>query len=298
MTAATRPTLLVAGASGHFGRRVVELLLDAEAGPIIATTRTPEKIADLAAKGVDVRKADFTAPASLPAAFKGADRMLLISGVDLATRLGQHKAAIAAATAAGVRHIVYTSAPAARPDPENPLIDSHYWTEQALAASPLGWTVLRNNIYAEMTLMGLPRAVATGQLFTATGTGGRSYVTREDAARTAAAALASDFAGRRILDVTGPEPVTQDALAALAAEITGQKVVHVALSADDLAKGLAAAGLPPVYVAGLTAFDVDAARGYHAIVAPTVKDLTGREPTSVRDFHAPPPAARVPAAAA
>jgi uncharacterized protein YbjT (DUF2867 family) len=102
---------------------------------------------------------------------------------------------------------------------EESIPNDHYWTEQALAASPLGWTVLRNNIYAETILMGLPPAVASGQLFTAARNGGRNYVTREDCARAAAAALTSDFGGRRILDVTGPEPVTQDEIAAIAGEM-------------------------------------------------------------------------------
>ena len=72
----------------------------------------------------------------------------------------------------------------------------------------MGWTALRDAIYTDMLLMSLPQAVASGQLFSATGTGGRNYVTREDCALTAAGALASSFDGRRILDVTGPASVT------------------------------------------------------------------------------------------
>lgn len=293
----SKPRLLVAGASGHLGRRVVELLLEAGAGPVIATTRTPEKLADLAAKGVEVRRAALAEPASLPAAFAGADRLLLISTNDLPNRRKEQVAAVEAAVAAGVKHVVYTSAPAARPDPANPLIDSHFWTEQALAASPIGWTALRNNIYAEIALLGLPRAVATGQLFTATGSGGRSYVTREDCARAAAAALASGFDGERILDVTGPEAVTQDQLAALVTELTGKNVVHVPLPAADLIAGMTAAGLPAPIASVLAAFDIDAAEGYHALVTPVVKDLTGRAPTPLRDFLAANRAALVQAAA-
>jgi NAD(P)H dehydrogenase (quinone) len=293
----SKPALLVAGASGHLGRRVIELLLESGAGPVIATTRTPDKLADLAAKGVDVRQAAFAEPASLAPAFKGAGRMLLVSTNDLPNRRKEQRAAVEAAVAVGVKHIVYTSAPAARPDPANPLIDSHFWTEQALAQSPIGWTVLRNNIYAEIALLGLPRAVATGQLFTATGNGGRSYVTREDCARAAAAALASDFDGERILDVTGPEAVTQDQLAALVSEISGRTVVHVPVPATNLIAGMMAAGLPAPIASVLAAFDVDAAQGYHALVTPVVNDLAGRAPTPLRDFLTANRAALVPAAA-
>lgn len=281
-----KPTLLVTGAGGKLGRRVVELLLEADAGKVIATTRSPEKLADFAAKGVDVRHADFEDTTSLETAFKGADRLLLIS-TDAThrpgQRLGQHRNAVAAAKKAGVKHVIYTSAPSPYPTPESSVIDDHFWTEEAIFASGLEWTILRDNIYTDMILMGLPHAIATGQLFTATGTGGRNYVTREDCARTAAAALAK-ASGRQVLDVNGPAPVTQAELAAIASELTGRSVVHISVGPEDLRKGLVGAGLPPSVANALVMFDVDASEGRHAIIAPTVKSLTGREPTSVRDF--------------
>ena len=106
---ANRP-LLVTGAAGNLGRRVVELLLEAKAGPIIATTRTPEKLADFAQRGVEIRRADFNDPKTLETAFAGAERLLLISTGDLfpeGARLRQHRAAVQAAIDAGVRHVVY-----------------------------------------------------------------------------------------------------------------------------------------------------------------------------------------------
>jgi len=281
-------SILVTGAGGHLGRRVVELLLEAGAKSLIATTRNPEKLSDLAKRGVDVRKADFDDPATLDSAFAGAERMLLVSTDALHTpylRLTQHRAAVAAAEKAGVEHVVYTSAPAPHPTPESSLIDDHFWTEVALFGSGLDWTILRNNIYAEIFLMGAAHAVESGQLVTATGTGGRSYVTREDCARTAAAALVS-LSGRTVHDVSGPEAITQDVLAAMLSETVGRPIAHVAVGPEDLRSGLVGAGLPPFMVDLLVAFDVDASRGYHATIAPTVETLTDRAPTAMADFLA------------
>ncbi len=123
--------LLVTGAAGNLGRRVVELLLEAKAGPIIATTRAPEKLADFAKRGVEVRKADFNDPKTLKAAFAGAERLLLISTGDLfpdGARLRQHRAAVEAAVDAKVKHVIYTSAPSPYPTParladQRPLLD-------------------------------------------------------------------------------------------------------------------------------------------------------------------------------
>jgi NAD(P)H dehydrogenase (quinone) len=276
------------GASGKLSRTVIETLLAKKAGPVIAVTRNPDKIADLAKRGVEVRAGDFDKPETLAKAFAGAGRVLIVS-TDSVGRPGgrhaQHGPAVKAAAAAGAAHVIYTSAVGATPTGQDSVANDHYWTEVAMAESKLpGWTVLRNNIYTDMLLSGVPNAVKSGMLYSATGKGGRSYVTRDDCAAAAAGALLSDFAGKRILDVTGPAPVTQDEIAALATELTGKPVKHVALSADDFRKGLAAAGIPLAYVEVLADFDVAASQGYHAIVTPTVKELGGREPTSVRAF--------------
>ena len=287
MPSLSRPTIAVTGASGQLGRRVVELLIEADPGRIVAITRTPAKLEEFAARGVEIREGDFDKPDELAAAFAGVDRLLIVS-TDTVGRPGgrvtQHAPAVKAAVAAGVRHVIYTSGPGATPTGHDSILNDHYWTEVALAESKLSWTILRNNIYAEMLLMSLPQAVASGQLYSATGKGGRNYVTREDCARAAVAALVSGFDGRRILDITGPAPVTQDEVAAIASELAGKPVEHIALSAEDLVKGMVAAGMPANVAELFVDLDVSAARGYQAIVTPAVKDLTGREPTSVREF--------------
>ena len=283
----SKQTLVVTGASGQLGKRVVELLLDAKAGRVIATTRTPDKLAALAASGAEIRKADFKDPASLRAAFAGADRLLLISTGDLfplGLRLGQHRAAVAAAVDAGVKHILYTSGPAPYPIAGGGLIDDHFWTEQAIFASPMTWTILRHQIYMDTLLMSVPQAAASGLLHSSMGNGASNYVTREDCARADAAALASDFSGRRILDITGPKPVTQDEVAAIATELTGHPIKHVNLTLEAQRTGMAAAGLPPFLIDALQRFQVAASQGFHAVDTPAVKELTGRAPLSVREF--------------
>jgi NAD(P)H dehydrogenase (quinone) len=279
--------LLVTGAAGNLGRQVVEQLLAANAGHVIATTRTPDKLADLAKRGVEVREADFAKPASLAQAFAGAERLLLISTGDLfpeGLRLSQHRNAVKAAVDAGVKHVVYTSAPAPHPTPKGSLINDHYWTEQALAASPLGWTILRHHIYTDFLVGTLATALKVGVLANSAGNGGNAYVTRHDCARADAAALAADFDGRRILDVTGPAPVTPTELAAIASELSGKPLKYQALRRAEHEKVLAGVGLPPFLIAALTDFDEAQSQGFHAIRSSAVETLTGRAPQSVRDF--------------
>jgi NAD(P)H dehydrogenase (quinone) len=280
-------TLLVTGAAGNLGRQVVERLLEAKAGTIIATTRDPAKLADFARRGVDVRAADFNKPESLAKAFTGAERLLLISTGDLfpeGLRLQQHRAAVQAAVDAGVKHVVYTSGPAPHPTQPGSLINDHYWTEQALAASPLEWTILRHHIYTDFLVGTLATALKLGVLSGSAGDGGNNYVTRADCARTDAAALAADYSGRRILDVTGPQPVTPAELAKLASELSGKPLKYQSLPRAEHEKLLGSVGLPPFLVTALTDFDEAQAQGFLAVRSPVVQQLTGKAPTSVQEY--------------
>ncbi|MEP7285435.1 MAG: SDR family oxidoreductase [Chloroflexota bacterium] len=280
-------TLLVTGASGQMGRRVLELLLEAQAGTIIAATRTPEKLADFSNRRVVIRHADFDDPASLPEAFAGVDRLLLIS-TDVVgkpgQRLAQHRAAVEAADAANVNHVVYTSL--VNPGPDSPILlaPDHQGTEDALAASKLGWTILRNNTYTETLIPALNRAIQMGSLFSAAGQGKAGYVTREDCARVAAAALASSFTGRRTLDITGPEALSQADLAAIATTISGHPVTYIPLELEVLIQNMVAAGLPRPIAELYASFDTAIAQGKLDVVSTAIEDLTGRKPMRLADF--------------
>ena len=140
-------TILVTGASGQLGRAVVRHLLESQGvapASLIAVTREPAKLADLAARGVTVRTGDFKAADTLPAAFAGADKILIISGADIGQRLPQHQAAVAAALEAGASRIAYTSMP--NPEPGNRVLFAleHFGTEQAIKETGLPYTIFRN----------------------------------------------------------------------------------------------------------------------------------------------------------
>ncbi|HEU5100782.1 MAG TPA: hypothetical protein VFU22_17255, partial [Roseiflexaceae bacterium] len=162
----------------------------------------------------------------------------------------------------------------------------HYATEQALAASSLDWTLLRNNTYTDMFLMSLPRAVATGQLVAAAGSGGAGYVTREDCARTAAAALARPTTGRTTLDITGPAVVTHAELAQILSAISERSITYVPVPPEAMVAGMVAAGLPEAVAKVYVTFDVAIAQGALAVASSAVADLTGTPPQSVGEFLA------------
>jgi NAD(P)H dehydrogenase (quinone) len=278
--------LLVTGASGNLGMAVVAELRRLGAKKVIAATRTPGSHKELTALGVEEREADFDRPETLQKAFQGVERLLLISTDSLHApdvRIKQHRAAIQAAVDAGVKHVVYTSLPNAHPTEGPSIPDDHFWTEVALFESGLDWTILRNNLYAEVILRFAQSALKTGKLVSATQSQGRSYVTREDCARTAAAALLNST-GNAIYDVTGPASVTHGEIASILSRLSGRSIQYVNVTPDEVEKGLVAAGIPQFAARSVRELDEETSRGYQAIVTPTVKDLTGRVPMSVENF--------------
>lgn len=279
----TSPTLFVSGASGKLGRRVVELLLErGHAGKIIAGTRSPEKLADL--NGLEIRSADFNDVAGLTAALAGVDRMLIISTDVLGTRLPQHLNAIAAAKAAGVKELVYTSMPTPEPPSAITFAPEHYGTEQAILASGLKYTILRMTWYTEALLGSLPGYLKSGQWFTSAGEGKQSLVTREDCARAAAGALLRPAADE-ILTVTGPAALTNAEIGAIASEITGKPIAVIPVTDEQLEQGAKAAGVPEFVVEHfIVPFDRNTREHKVEAVTDAVETLWGTKPTSVRDF--------------
>lgn len=284
-------TILVTGASGQLGRLTIEALLarGVEPGSIIAASRTPDKLADFAAKGVTLRKADFDDAASLKAAFAGVDTLAILSTEDIFTpgrRLAQHLAAVNAAKDAGVSHLVYTSMPAPEPDSPISFAPDHRGTEDAINASGLNHTILRNSWYQENLLQSLPGALASGQWFNSAGDGQVAHIARADCAAALAAVLTGDFATSRTLTLTGPDLLTTADIAALATKATGKPLVAITLTDEQLKGGLLQHGLPEAVANLIVSFDANTRQGRIAIKTDAVEELTGRKPRSMADFMA------------
>ena len=277
-------TIAITGASGHLGRATANIVLGAiDPREVVLTTRHPELLADFAARGAVVRRVDFDNPRTLDTAFTGVERLLLISTDAVGARLDQQRAAIAAASDAGVRHVVYTSVP--DPVPANPalVVADHAGTEQALRDSTMCWTMLRNNLYAHMQVPGIAHAAASGRLVTNGGDGATAYVTREDCAAAAAAVLIQGGHEGQAHDITGPGAIRAADVAALASEIAGRDVEVVSVDDATFEASLRADGLPQEAVALVTSFGVATRGGFLANVSTAIADLTGRTPTELAD---------------
>ncbi|MBN9388806.1 MAG: NmrA family NAD(P)-binding protein [Chloroflexi bacterium] len=270
------------GASGHLGRLVIQNLLEkVPANTILATTRSPEKLADLAEKGVVVRHADLNDPASLPAAFEGATRLLIISTDSFDNRADQHRAAVAGAVQAGVKHLVYTSAPAADANSFNILLRTHGETEEALKASGIPFTALRNNIYNNELAGTLGLLSGEGKIYTLEGDGKPIWLSREDCARIATAALLDENIVTGIVDVTGPEPLGIPELAARLSQIQGKEIPVQVLTDEEMIAHLGTKGFTPEAAGGFLGILKWFARGDFSQVSDVVEKYTGVKPGPV-----------------
>lgn len=271
----------VTGASGQFGRLVVDALLSKVApDQIVALARAPDSVSDLAAKGVHVRAFDYDAPETLAPALAGVSRLLLISGNAIGSRVPQHRAVIDAAKAAGVALVAYTSILNADRSPML-LAAEHKATEEMLAASGIDHALLRNGWYTENYLMGAGAAIAHGVLLGSSGDGAISAAARVDYAEAAATVLVRGLAGT--FELAGDDSFTQVELAAALAEISGKPVVYRNLAQADYAAALEQVGLPGPYAAILADSDARAAEGALFDASRTLSQLIGRPTTPWRE---------------
>ncbi|CAM3184679.1 NAD(P)-dependent oxidoreductase [Pseudomonas floridensis] len=254
--------IVVTAANGQLGRLVIEKLLETvPADQIVAAVRSPEKAADIAALGVQVRKGDYSQPATLESAFVGADKILLISSNEIGQRFPQHRAVIDAARQAGVKLLAYTSI--LRADSSQlGLANEHVDTEAYLRASGVPFTLLRNGWYTENYAASIPAALAHDAFIGSAGEGRISSAARADYAEAAAAVLTSaeDQSGR-VYELAGDESYTLSEFAAELSKQSGKNVPYVNLPQADFEAALVKAGVPDVYASLFADSDAAAAKG-------------------------------------
>lgn len=273
--------VLVTGATGHFGGLAVEHLLKImDAKYIAVSVRNPEKAKELADKGIEVRHGDFDQPETLAAAFDGIDRLLLVSAdLDNETRIRQHRAAVAAAKNAGVKHIIYTSV-ANAPTSSLDLAEVHRQTERAITETGIPYTFLRNNWYLENEISSIQAAAAGAPWVTSAQGGKVGWTLRREYAEAAAKVLAGEGHQNKIYELSG-EPQTQEALAAAAGKALGKEIPVLQVSDEVYAEGLKAAGLPDFVVELLKGIQKSVRENALDVVSSDFKTILGRPALSI-----------------
>jgi NAD(P)H dehydrogenase (quinone) len=270
----------ITGATGQLGRLALDdLLAKVPASEVVALVRDPARAADIAARGVAVRRADYDDPVTLPDALAGVTKLLFISGSEVGRRGPQHAALVAAAKAAEVGFIAYTSLLRADTSPMA-LAPEHVATEIALKGSGIAHTLLRNGWYTENYAASIAPAIAHGAFIGAARDGRIASAARRDYAAAAVAVLtdAEAHAGKTY-ELAGDESYTLADFAAAIARLSGKPVVYTDLSEADFAAALVSVGLPAAFADLLAESDAKAAEGALFDDSHTLSGLIGRPTT-------------------
>ncbi|MFE0592295.1 SDR family oxidoreductase [Micromonospora echinospora] len=275
-------SIVVTGATGHLGRLAVESLLrrGVPADRIVALGRNVSRLADLEARGVVARAADYDDPASLRAAFVGAEKLLFVSGSEAGRRGPQHHNVVTAAREAGVGLVAYTSI--VKADTSSLLLAAeHLATERELAASGLPYVLLRNGWYLENYTGQLATYLQHGVLGAARD-GRVGAAARADYAEAAVTVLTTEGHAGRVYELGGA-PFTMTDLAAEVSRQSGQDVAYTDLPVEKYTEILVGAGLPESYAAVLADADRGLAAGDLYVDGDDLRTLIGREPTSLAE---------------
>ncbi|MFG1924686.1 SDR family oxidoreductase [Cryptosporangium sp. NPDC048952] len=279
--------LLVTGATGNLGRRTLQLLLErVPAEQLAGLSRTPGRAADLAERGVDVRQGDYLDYASLVRAFDGVDRLLLVSAQAFTDRSAQHFNAIAAAKQAGVRHVIYT---AIQRDDELGIdqvgvTESDVFTEQALRASGLTYTILRNPMYLDQFDGYIGADAYENGVRVPHGDGTMAPALLRDLAAANVAVLTQEGHENAIYTLNGSEAASFREIAAALSEIHGKTVPYLPVSVEEHLDSYLRKDIPRPVAEFLTAWVAGVGLGSFSKNTDDLERLIGYRPTSYREF--------------
>ena len=278
--------IVITGANGQLGSLIVASLLErVPAEEVGVSVRDPGRAADLADRGVRVRRGDFSEPHSLADAFEGATQVLIVSANEIGGKaVDAHLAAINAARAAGAERILYTSHQGAGADSLFAPMRDHAATEEYLAETGTPFTSLRNGFYATTIPFLLGQALTTGEIV-APADGPVSWTTPADLAEAAAIILADPgrFDGPTP-PLTAPDGFDLQDVAGILAKLTGRTIRRTVVGEDEWAAGLAAHGAPEALATMLLGMFRAARRGEFSATSPTLGDLLGRPVTPLSSF--------------
>lgn len=275
--------ILVTGATGLNGGELVRRLVKRNV-PVRALVRSRAKAAGLTAlPGVEVVGGDMARPDSLAAPLRGVERAMLISSSD-PTMLDVQTNFIAAAKAAGVRHVVKLSGITPELDSPFRFARMHGEIEKRLEASGLAWTHLRPGEFMHSYFRQARNIVGKGMLLLPMEQARIASVDVGDVAEAAAMVLTGSGHEGKIYPLTGPEALTMDEVAARLSVVIGKPVRYVNVPPEQARQGSLANGIPEYLADALVELFAGRRAGKESTVYPTLQQVFGIRPTPLAEF--------------
>ncbi|KAB2331421.1 SDR family oxidoreductase [Bacillus mesophilum] len=275
--------ILVTGATGKLGSKIVESLLNTvPASNLAVSVRDPEKAEGFRTRGVEVRHGNFDHPETLDEAFKGIDRLLIISADgDNDTRIQQHANAVAAAERAGVKFIAYTSLANAT-ESKNLMAPPHIATEAAIVKTGIPYSFLRNNWYLENEMGSIQGAMAGAPWVTSAGEGKVGWALQQDYAEAAAAVLTGNGHENTVYELSGPL-LTQEELVSALGNVLGKEIPVQHVSDEQYAEAMKGAGVPDFAIPIVVGIQESIRSGSLAVESHDFEKVLGRPITPINE---------------
>ena len=274
--------ILVTGATGKTGSRVLRRLCDRG----LATrglVRDASRASDLP-EGAEIAVAAYEDPVALDAAVSGCGSVYLVSPAGPDQRSQEGAVIEAVRRSATGAHVVKLAA-LGLGDPDGGRITAqHGLIRDDLRASGLPWTVLAISQLMHNLYLYAGPVLEQGLLPVPAGDARVAWVDAEDVAAVAVEVLTNPGHVGRTYAVTGPEALHHDQVAALLAQRVQRPVRYVDVSPESAAVSMIAAGVPPWIAQGVVETNRFYRHGGALAVTPVVKRLTGRAPTTMRQF--------------
>ena len=281
--------ILVTGATGHFGKAAIDFLLQkgVPANSIVALVRDETKAAGLKEKGIILKKGDYDDYTSLLNAFTGIDKLLLVSGSDIANRSTQQANAVKAAKEAGVKYILYTSFERKNETASSPIAfvaKAHIETEQAIKATGIPYTIFRNNLYTDYIPVFIGEKVLETGVYWPAGNTQLAVASRKDMAEAAANVLTGSGHQGKEYKIANTEKITFNDVADTLSKISGKSIAYISPAADEYKAALTTAGVPEMYVTMFAGFAEAIKQGEFDSTGTDLEMLLGRKPESLLTF--------------
>ena len=273
--------IAITGSTGGIGGIVARTLAEQEV-PQRLLVRDAARAPRL--EGAEVAVTEYRDAERSRDALAGIRTLLMVSGSESADRVDEHRAFVAAAADAGVEHIVYTSFVGAAPDATFTLARDHGATEEAIRASGMAFTFLRDNLYTDfLELLAGEDGVIRGPA----GDGRAATVTRADVAAVAVEVLQNPSAhAGATYDLTGPEALSLDEVAAILSSATGRPFAYQRETYDEALASRAVYRAPDWQVEAWVSTYVAIASGDLEAVSDDIPALLGRPAVGLRGFLA------------